>query len=294
MNIQAGLKKENVVVELLESIKFSHTVFALPFALLALVLARRGGLPSLRELILIVTCMVGARTWAMGVNRLADARIDAANPRTTTRAVPAGRLSSSAMAFFTAAGALVFLGGSAALSGVALACAVPVLLILASYSWAKRLTFLCHFYLGFCLGLAPVGAWVALRGEFPWPLLTLTFAITFWVAGFDILYALQDEHFDREAGLHSIPARFGTGPALVVARVSHSISALLFLGFGFLFELGIAYFAGLALAAGLMLWQHRLTRGGDLSRIGLAFFNLNGWIAVLLFLSASLSILAGF
>ncbi|MCA2960144.1 MAG: UbiA family prenyltransferase [Silvanigrellales bacterium] len=289
-----GAKKTNVVVELLESIKFSHTIFALPFAILALVLARRGGLPTVREALLIVLCMVGARTWAMGVNRLADAHIDAKNPRTSSRAVPAGRLSSVAMATFAGTGAVVFLGGAAALSPVALACALPVLLILASYSWAKRLSFLCHFYLGFCLGLAPLGAWVALRGEFPWRLLTLTFGIAFWVAGFDILYALQDEQFDRETGLHSVPAKFGTAPAIFVARASHLVSAVLFLTFGLLFELGVAYFAGLALAGVLMIWQHRLTRGGDLSRIGMAFFNLNGWISVLLFFSASLSLLAGF
>jgi 4-hydroxybenzoate polyprenyltransferase len=296
MNIQAQAaheagKKSNVVVELLESIKFSHTIFALPFALIALLLARRGGLPTPHEAFFIVLCMVGARTWAMGVNRLADARIDAANPRTATRAVPAGRLSRAAMSVFTLGGAILFLLGAGALSRVALACALPVLIILASYSWAKRYSFLCHFYLGLCLGLAPLGAWVALRGAFPWPMLTLSFAICFWVAGFDILYALQDEAFDRESGLRSVPARFGTTRALGIARASHILAALLFGAFGALYDLGAFFFAGLAVAAALMAWQHRLTRGGDLSRIGMAFFNLNGWIAVLLFVSAGVSLL---
>jgi len=279
------------VALLLESIKFSHSVFALPFALTAMLLARRGGLPTLTETVAIVVCMVGARTWAMGVNRVVDARIDAENPRTSTRAVPAGRISFWGMWAFAIAGALIFVAAAATLSHVALLCAIPVLGILASYSYTKRFTFLCHFWLGICLGLAPLGAWVALRNEFPLPLLSLTGAICFWVAGFDILYALQDETFDRTRGLHSIPARFGTRVSLVIARASHAVAALLFGLFGLTHNLGALYFAGLTVAILLMIWEHHLMRGGSLSRIGMAFFNLNGWIAVLLFFSAALSLL---
>ena len=287
-----SIRKPNVVVELLESIKFSHSIFALPFALTSLLLARRGSLPTLREALLIVVCMVGARTWDMGFNRVADARFDAENPRTAGRAVPAGRLSSTQMWAFALAGALVFIAGAGALSITALFCAIPLLAILASYSYMKRFTFLCHFWLGLCLGLAPLGAWVALRDEFPWPMLSLTSAICFWVAGFDILYALQDEKFDRGRGLHSIPARFGTSGSLLIARTSHLVAALSFLAFGLTYELGGLYFAGLAVASGLMIYEHWLVRGGDLSKIGMAFFNLNGWVSVLLFLSAGLSLLA--
>jgi 4-hydroxybenzoate polyprenyltransferase len=283
--------KSNVAVEMLESIKFSHTVFALPFALLSVLLARRGGLPTLAEALFVILCMVGARTWAMSVNRLADAKIDFANPRTADRALPAGRLSRTAMTAFATGGAALFVFGAAMLSQLALFCALPLLAVLASYSWAKRFTFLCHFYLGFCLGLAPLGAWIALKGTFPWAMLTLTFGICFWVAGFDILYALQDQGFDQKAGLHSVPAQFGTSKALVIARASHVLAAFLFFTFGLLYELGPVFYSGLAVAVVLMAWQHFLTRGGDLSRIGMAFFNLNGWIAVLLFFSAGLSLL---
>jgi len=274
----------------LEAIKFSHTVFAMPFALMASVLAFRGGVPPLDQLVLIVIAMVGARTWAMAVNRVADAHFDALNPRTAERAVARGAISKTSMMFFGLTGAIVFIACAAALSKVALWCAVPVLLILGSYSYAKRVSLLCHFWLGLCLGLAPLGAWVALRGTLPPQLLLLTAGITFWVGGFDIIYALQDAKFDSTQGLKSIPSRLGVIPALWIARVSHLAAAVFFAIFGVVYNLGAIYFSGLALSALLMIQQHILVRRGSLEKIEFAFFNLNGWIAVLLFLAATVSL----
>jgi 4-hydroxybenzoate polyprenyltransferase len=276
--------------EFLESIKFSHSIFALPFALMATLLARQGTLPQLREVAFVIICMVGARTWAMGVNRLVDSRIDAANPRTQNRAVPSGRISPQRMILFSGIGAMVFSLSAYALSPLAGWLSLPVLIILASYSFTKRFTFFCHFWLGICLGLAPLGAWVALKNTFPIEMIWLSMGIALWVAGFDILYALQDEAFDKKVKLHSIPARFGTSVSVVVSRISHFFAAICFAVFGHLYQLGTLFFTGLFVACVLMLWQHWLTRKGNLDRIGIAFFNLNGWIAVLLFSCAAASL----
>ncbi|MEY4066311.1 MAG: hypothetical protein RIR26_2519 [Pseudomonadota bacterium] len=273
-----------------EAIKLSHTVFALPFALLSSFMALRGSDFDLWKLLWIVLAMAGARTWAMAVNRAADASIDAANPRTAARAVASGQISKKQMMIFGVCGAGVFIISAAALSRVALWCSVPVLLILASYSYTKRFTFLCHFWLGLCLGLAPLGAWVAIRDSFPSPLLLLTGAIMCWVGGFDIIYATQDAEFDKTHGLNSLPSRFGIGPSLSIAAASHLIAALFFASFGIAFDLGLFYFVGLGIAAALMFQQHRIVRRATPETIDFAFFNLNGWIAVLLFLATALSL----
>ncbi|MEN9528460.1 MAG: putative 4-hydroxybenzoate polyprenyltransferase [Pseudomonadota bacterium] len=274
----------------LEAIKFSHTVFAMPFALLSAVLAFRTGSFDWIKLIWIVAAMVGARTWAMSINRVVDAHFDALNPRTAARAVAAGSISKKHMLGFGALGAVLFVGSASALSQVAFLCSFPVLLILASYSYTKRFTFLCHFWLGLCLSLAPLGAWVALQGTFPLEMLFLMGGITAWVGGFDIIYAIQDAAFDAQQGLHSIPSRFGIPRALLVARISHILAALFFATFGVLYRLGAIYFVGLAVAAILMVQQHLVVRKGKMDNINFAFFNLNGWIAVLLFLAATLSV----
>jgi len=273
-----------------EAIKFSHTVFAMPFALLAAVLAFRGATFNGTQLVWIVLAMVGARTWAMAINRVVDAHFDALNPRTSARAVADGSISKAKMMSFGALGAALFVVSAFALSKVAFLCSFPVLLILASYSYTKRFTYLCHFCLGLCLSLAPLGAWVALRGSFPWEMLFLMGGITTWVGGFDIIYAMQDASFDAQQGLHSIPSRFGIARALWVARASHILAALFFAAFGVLYVLGAIYFAGLTAAALLMVQQHLVVRQGKLDNINFAFFNLNGWIAVLLFLAATLSV----
>jgi 4-hydroxybenzoate polyprenyltransferase len=279
-----------VISRYLEAIKFSHTLFAMPFALLAAALAFRKEQFQTPKLLWIILAMVGARTWAMAVNRVADAKFDALNPRTAQRAVAAGTVTPKAMLTFGVLGALLFVGSAAALSYVAFLCSLPVLLILASYSYTKRFTVLCHFWLGLCLSLAPLGAWVALRGTLPAKLLLLSGAITFWVGGFDIIYSLQDEHFDRSVQLHSLPSRFGSTQSLWIARASHLLAALLFAAFGMAFALGVIYFIGLAIACILMTQQHIVVRKGSLEKIDFAFFNLNGWIAVLLFIAASVSV----
>jgi 4-hydroxybenzoate polyprenyltransferase len=276
--------------EFLESIKFSHSIFALPFAVIATLLARRGNLPSVQECLFIVLAMVGARTWAMCINRVADAHIDAKNPRTQQRAVPAGRIATHLMLTYAFAGALLFIASAAALSMTAFWCSVPVLVILASYSYTKRFTFLCHFWLGMCLGLAPLGAWVALRNEFSLEMAVLSVAICFWVAGFDILYAMQDQDFDKKERLFSIPSRFGTRISLWTARASHALSAVLFTSFGIIFQLGWLYFVGLAFSAALMFYEHWVVRKGDLKEIDMAFFNLNGWIAVMMLFATALAL----
>lgn len=272
-----------------EAIKFSHTIFALPFALLAAVLAYRKSEFEPVKVIWIVLAMMGARTWAMAVNRVVDSKFDALNPRTAERAVAAGSISKNAMMAFGGLGALAFILASFALSPLAFSCSIPVLIILASYSYTKRFTFLCHYWLGFCLGLAPLGAWVALRGELPAELFLLLGAITAWVGGFDIIYSLQDADFDSKNKLHSIPSRWGVAAALWIARCSHAIAAVFFASFGVVYHLGTLYFIGLGVAVVLMVQQHFLVRKGTLEKINFAFFNLNGWIAVLLFLAASLS-----
>ena len=274
----------------LEAIKFSHTVFALPFALLAAILAYRESKFELQSLFWIVTAMVGARTWAMAINRIVDAKFDALNPRTATRAVASGAISKNSMLIFGTLGAIVFIASAWALSSIAFYCSLPVLIILASYSYTKRFTFLCHFWLGLCLGLAPLGAWIALRQSLSHQLLLLVGAITAWVGGFDIIYSLQDREFDSQHKLNSIPSRWGLTAALWTARVSHIVAAVCFALFGILFQLGGFYLMGLAVAALFMVQQHLLVRKGSLEKIDIAFFNLNGWIAVLLFTAASLSV----
>jgi 4-hydroxybenzoate polyprenyltransferase len=266
-------------------IKIVHTVFALPFALLASAIAFRNSSTNLGQLGLIIAAMFGARTWAMSINRLADAPFDRANPRTAGRALPSGQLSKRQVWVYALVAAALFIGSAALLSGAALACALPVLAILASYSFAKRLTWLCHFWLGACLGLAPIGAWVALVGTFEPGIAVLGLAITTWVGGFDILYALQDLEFDRDTRLHSVPARFGVRTARALAAASHTLALVLFAFAGMLLSLTSIYQSGVAIAAVLVLGQHVLVAWRGLAAVPFAFFQLNGWLAVVLCVS---------
>ncbi len=265
--------------ESLEMIKFSHTVFALPFALLAYFRAA-GPQPSWRTAGWVVMAMIGARTAAMAFNRIADRTIDADNPRTATRALPAGRLPVGFAAALCAAGSLVFFAAAFELNRLAFALAFPTLAVLFAYSFTKRFTALSHVVLGLCLGIAPVGAWVAVRGRIEWPPVALGLAVLFWTAGFDVLYALQDEVFDRGRGLRSIPATLGTVGALWVSGLFH-VATLLFLvlfdravGGGPMFAAAVVI-AGLALAV-----QHAIVRPNDLSRLNAAFFTANGILSV--------------
>ena len=282
MIIKAIIQKSALT---LEAIKFSHTIFAMPFALMSVLLARRGHLPRASEMGLIVLSMVGARTWAMCINRLADADIDAKNPRTKQRALPAGLLGKKHFVILATAGAIALLVGAAGFSWLCLLLAVPLLAVLASYSYFKRFSFLCHFWLGFCLGCAPLGAWIALSPEFNPAILWLTCGILFWVAGFDIIYAIQDLDYDRQGGLHSVPSRWGDRIARRVALISHIVSLIFFGLFGMAFSLGWPYFLGIFFSSLLVFSQHFMMFFIPQDKKSESrFFQLNAWVAVLFLL----------
>jgi 4-hydroxybenzoate polyprenyltransferase len=265
----------------LEMIKFSHTLFALPFALLAAVLAARG-LPSWPTLAKILLAMVGARSAAMSHNRLADRAIDAANPRTASRALPSGAISTGFVRIFLAGSVAVFLLAAASLNRLTLFLAPVALALLLFYSYTKRFTWLSHIVLGLCLALAPIGAWIAVRGSFAWTPILLGLAVLFWTAGFDILYALQDEEHDRRAGLKSLPARWGTRAALAVSATLHAAMIPLLFVVWRLSGGGALFAAGILATAAALLYQHVIVKPGDLSRINTAFFTANGFVSVVL------------
>ncbi len=267
----------------LETIKFSHTVFALPFAFTGAVLAA-AGLPSLYQAFWILMAMVGARTAAMGMNRLIDAEIDRANPRTHARAIPAGLLGKKTVFLCSGAAAMLFLLAAYRLNHLCFILSPLALLLLVVYSYCKRFTALSHVVLGLCLAVAPVGAWIAIRGSVDFSPLILGAAVLFWVAGFDILYALQDLEFDRSAGLCSIPARLGVRGALLLARLFHVVTVGLFLFLSVTAGLGVAYFAGISIAALLLSYEHWLVRDGDLAKLNAAFFTMNGYISITVFI----------
>jgi len=263
----------------LEMIKFSHTIFALPFALTGALLAA-GGLPSLRQIFWIVVAMVGARTAAMAMNRLIDAEIDARNPRTATRAIPAGLVSRGLTLCFTVASTALMLLAAQMLNPLCLKLAPIAIFFLLLYSYCKRFTALAHVVLGICLAAAPIGAWVAIRGTIDPPALVLGAVVLFWVAGFDILYALQDLDFDRSAGLHSIPVLLGVTGSIRTARIFHTIMiALLFTLYNFM-HLGTFFLLGILAVIAMLTYEHWLLRNGDLTKLDAAFFNMNGYISV--------------
>jgi len=265
----------------LDAIKFEHTVFALPFAYVAMVLAADGW-PGWHVLVWVTLAMAGARTLAMSVNRLADRFLDAANPRTAKRHLPAGLLSPLEVgAAATASAALLFVAAWM-LNPLCLALAPLAAIFLIGYSYTKRFTWLSHFILGFTDGIAAAGGWIAVRGSFDPPLFVLWFALTVWIAGFDLVYACQDVAFDRAAGLHSIPARFGIKPALDLAKLCHLLTVAAFALLGWMMGLGILYWVGVLVVAALLVYEHSLVSPVDLSRLDVAFFNVNGYIAVIL------------
>lgn len=277
-----------IIRKLLELIRFSHTVFALPFALLSAALAWVDEPFRWLDLLGILLCMVAARSFAMAFNRLADRHIDAKNPRTAGRHLPAGTLSVATVILFTVMCAAAFVAATLLFlvreppNPWPLYLAGPVLLFLAGYSLTKRFTSLAHFWLGAALMLAPVAAWIAVRGpvEMTVPLL-LGGAVLFWVAGFDILYACQDYEFDTAEGLHSVPARLGVARSLHVAAVCHALMFALLVGLYFASpHLGGVYLAGLAAVGVLLVYEHAIVRPDDLSRVNRAFFQVNGVISV--------------
>ena len=260
-------------------IRFSHSVFALPFALSSAVIAAGTGISG-RQVAWILVAMVGARSAAMGFNRLADQPFDARNPRTAGRDLPRGAISRGEVWVFVAASAATLVVAAAMLNPLCLALSPVALLIVFGYSYTKRFTALSHVFLGLALAIAPMGAWLAIRGRFEAPPVVLGLAVLFWVAGFDTIYACQDEAFDRAEGLHSLPARLGTRRALVLARLFHVIAVALLAAVYALAPLHPIYLAGVGVVAGLLIYEHSLVRADDLSRIDAAFFTVNGWISL--------------
>jgi len=263
----------------LEMIKWEHSIFALPFALTAALLAAHG-IPAWRTLGWILVAMVTARSCAMAFNRWADAELDAANPRTRSRAIPAGLLTRQFVLGFTALMALLFVFASAELNRLTLYLSPVALLVLLGYSYMKRITRWSHLILGFALGIAPSAAWIAVRGSLDPRILVLTAAVTLWVGGFDVLYACQDFEHDRNVGLYSLPQAIGVPAAFWAARVMHLSMLALLVWFGLLFHFGIAGWLGVAAAGLLLAYEHSLVSPRDLRRLNAAFFTMNGVIAM--------------
>ncbi len=274
----------------LEMIKWEHSVFALPFALCGAMLAANG-VPTIHQLTWIVVAMVAARSAAMAFNRLADASIDASNPRTQMRALPAGALTSGFVATFVLASSGIFVVAAWQLSHLAFLLSPVALAVVLLYSFTKRFTRWSHLVLGFALGIAPAAAWIAIRGSLDPRILLLTAAVTFWVGGFDVLYACQDYDFDRESGLHSIPRYVGIGASLWIARAFHVIMLVLMISLVPAFGLGKLAIAGVV-AVGLLLgYEHSLVTKDDLSKLNAAFFTMNGVISVVFFVFVAADLL---
>jgi len=266
----------------LEMIKWEHSIFALPFALCGAMLAA-GGLPSVHQLVWIIVAMVAARSAAMAFNRWADAAIDAANPRTSARALPAGHLTPGFVASFVVVSSAIFIFAASRLNRLSLMLSPVALAVLLLYSYTKRVTRWSHLVLGFALGVAPAAAWIAVRGSLDPRILLLTAAVTFWVGGFDVLYACQDFDFDRQSGLHSIPRYVGIRSALWIARGFHAAMVLLLIVLVIVFGMGKLAAFGVLTVILLLLYEHSLVRADDLSKLNAAFFTMNGVISVLFF-----------
>ena len=274
----------------LEMIKWEHSVFALPFALTGAMLAA-GGFPSAWQLFWIVVAMISARSAAMAFNRLADVAIDAANLRTRTRALPAGSLTPRFVALFVTVSSAIFVFASFQLNRLAFALSPLALAIILLYSYTKRFTRWSHLVLGFALGIAPAAAWIGVRGSLDPRILWLTAAVTFWVAGFDVLYSCQDCEFDSQAGLHSVPRYFGVPVALRIARVFHLVMLVLLVLLARSFEFGPLAYVGIALVGALLIYEHSLVSAHDLSKLNAAFFTMNGVISVVFFLFVAADVL---
>jgi len=284
-----------------ETVKFSHSVFALPFSLIAAFLAGRAipdrGVPYIGQVLLVVVCMVAARSVAMTFNRIADARIDSMNPRTASRPIPSGRLSLSAAWLMFALFAIVFAAACGAIHVIysnpwPLRLCVPILIYLCGYSYAKRFTRWSHFYLGSTLALAPLCAWIVINpASVGWPVVVMMLTVVCWVSGFDIIYACQDIDVDREQGLYSLPARLSPAAALWITRTCHVLTVVGLVVLGLLTGLGWLYWAGVVLAAGLLLIENSLVRVDDYRRVNAAFFTANGLLSVMLSVAAITDIL---
>jgi len=268
----------------LQMIKFSHSVFALPFAFTGALLAA-SGIPPFRQICWIIIAMVGARSGAMGLNRIIDSTIDKENPRTRNREIPSGKLSTRQAALFTVVSLIVLVITAYRLNSLCLKLSPLAVAVLILYSYTKRFTWMSHFVLGIAISLAPLGAWIAVRGTIDGSIWPLTATVVFWLAGFDVLYALQDIEFDRSVGLYSIPQRFGIRKALFLSRLFHAAAMIFLIYTGILFGRGAIYWIGITIVAGLFIYEHSLVNPNDLSRLDVAFFTMNGYISVTVFLA---------
>jgi 4-hydroxybenzoate polyprenyltransferase len=271
---------------ILDMIKFEHTLFALPFAFVgallgAVTVERR--LPDWSEVGWILLAMVGARSAAMGLNRLIDKAIDARNPRTAVRALPAGLLRSGEVLLFVIVSFVLLFWAASQLNSLSVKLLPIAVFMMVIYSYTKRFTWLCHVVLGLTIGLAPLGGWVAVTGQVTVPALILYVTVALWTAGFDVIYACQDVEIDRKEGLHSIPVRFGIARGLGIARTFHALTALGFTLLLLLTDLSWWYFAGIVVAGALLLYEHRLVKPNDLSKLNAAFFTMNGVLSTVVF-----------
>ncbi len=270
------------ITDYLSLIKFSHSVFALPFAFTSALIAANG-IPTVSRIFWITVAMVGGRTGAMGMNRIIDMKIDALNPRTKNRELPRGVIKTGEAFIFTAIAFALLLLAAYMLNSLCFKISPIVLFVLIVYSYTKRFTWLSHLALGTALSLAPLGAWIAIRGTFDFQILPLCFAVMFWVAGFDVFYALQDMDFDKKHGLYSIPSKFGINISLWIARLFHLITMGLLLSLIPIFNLSMFYLIGVLIASALLLYEHSLVKPTDLSKLDMAFFNMNGYISITIF-----------
>jgi len=263
-------------------IKFSHSVFALPFAFVGALLAANG-IPSVEKIVWITVAMVSGRSAAMGLNRIIDLKIDAKNPRTKNRELPTGKVSLKQAWIFVFVSIVVFVFSAAMLNPLCLALSPIAVAFFVFYPYTKRFTYLSHFILGITISGAPLGAWIAVKGSINWQILPLCIGVVFWLAGFDTLYALQDYEFDRKEGLFSIPARFGIKNALYLARLFHFVTFVMLVVTGMIFKLGGAYYVGVTIAGLLLFYEHSIVKEDDLSRLDMAFFNMNGYLSLTVF-----------
>lgn len=277
----------------LRMIKIEHSVFALPFAFASAMLAAQG-IPSLYQIFWITLALVSARAAAFGLNRIIDRRIDALNPRTANREIPSGKIKVSEALIFTLICLGVFVYSAWMLNPLCFKLSPVAIAVLFIYSYTKRFTWACHFVLGLALSLAPLGAWIAIRGTFDWEIVPMVVAVIFWLAGFDTLYALWDVEFDKKYGIYSIPKIFGIKRAIYLARFFHVIAWGFLVLTGFIFKLNILYWLGMVLVAYLFIKEHSLVKPEDLSKLNFAFFNMNGYISLTVFLFTTLAILIKF
>ena len=275
----------------LRMIKISHSVFALPFAFVGALLAAKG-MPAFHEIFWIAVAMVGARSGAMGLNRIIDRKIDADNPRTSKREIPAGKINVPEALFFTAISLGVLVFAAYKLNPLCFMLSPIAIGILVLYSYTKRFTWASHFVLGLAISGAPLGAWIAVRGTFDAEIVPLAVAVILWLAGFDILYALQDIDFDRQHGLFSVPRRFGIEKSLIISRILHGFTFGLFIATGMIFHLNAWYFIGLVIIGVLLTYEHSLVKSNDLSKLNMAFFNMNGYISITILIFTFISLIS--